>query len=120
MVKEIAFRTEYSGSYEVENLDINLTKQDIINIKKAQEIVKANNFISNIRIDVLGSVVYLDEDGNDIYLKDEEEEEEEVGKWRVDVEQFIVYNNTFYYYAQSKYDSGDYIESDELYLEDFE
>lgn len=119
MIKEIAFRTEYSGSDEVEKLDINLTEQDIINIKKAQEIVKDNNFISNIRVDVLGSVVYLDEYGNDIYLKDDEEEEE-IGKWRVDVEQFIVYSNAFYYYAQSKWDASDYIESDELYLEDFE
>lgn len=108
MIKEITFRTDNSSSYEIEKLDIVLLEQDLINIKKAQRIMKEKRFISSIRIDVLGSVKYLSE------------ENQEVEDWRVDVEQFIVYSNAFYYYAQNKWDSGDYIESEELYLEDFE
>jgi hypothetical protein len=108
MIKEITFRTDNSSSYEIEKLDIVLLEQDLINIKKAQRIMKEKRFISSIRIDVLGSVKYLSE------------EDQEVEDWRVDVEQFIVYSNAFYYYAQNKWDSGDYIESEELYLEDFE
>lgn len=108
MIKEIAFRTDNSSSYEIEKLDIVLSEQDKDNIAKAQVIVKDNKFISNIRIDVSGSVKYLSEG------------DQEVEDWRVDVEQFIVYSNAFYYYAQNKWDSGDYIESDELYLKDFE
>lgn len=108
MIKEIAFRTDYSASLDITKLDINPTEQDLTNIKKAQEIIRDNKFISSIRIDVLGNVLYLDD------------EENEQNEWRVDVEQFIVYSNAFYYYAQSKWDASDYIESDELYLEDFE
>jgi hypothetical protein len=108
MIKEITFRTDNSSSYEIEKLDIVLSEQDLINIKKAQRIMKEKRFISSIRIDVLGSVTYLSE------------ADQEVEDWRVDVEQFIVYSNAFYYYAQNKWDSGDYIESEELYLEDFE
>ncbi len=104
MKTSIAFRTEYSSSYEIENIDIALSDQDKENIVKAQAIIKKNKFISNIRINVLGSVIYLSK------------KNQEVEDWRVDVEQFIVYSNTFYYYAQNKWDSGDYIESEELTL----
>jgi hypothetical protein len=108
MIKEIAFRTDNSSSYEIEKLDIVLSEQDKYNIKESQAIIKSNKFISSIRIDVSGSVIYLSD------------EDQEVEDWRVDVEQFIVYSNAFYYYAQNKWDSGDYIESEELYLENFE
>ena len=107
MIKEVAFRTEDSASYNIEKIDIILSKQDIENIQKAQTILKDNKFISNVRIDVLGLVIHLDY------------EDSKNDDWRVDVEQFIVYSNCFYYYAQSKWDSGDYLESEELSLEDF-
>jgi hypothetical protein len=107
MIKEIAYRTDYSASLDIEKLDIVLSEQDKENITKAQVILKENKFISSIRIDVLGSVKYLSD------------EDQKVEDWRVDVEQFIVYSNAFYYYAQSKWDASDYIESEELYLEDF-
>lgn len=108
MITGIAYRTEYSSSSEIEKLDIVLSEQDKYNIKESQAIIKSNKFISSIRIDVSGSVKYLSE------------EDQEVEDWRVDVEQFIVYSNAFYYYAQSKWDASDYIESEELYLEDNE
>lgn len=107
MIKEVAFRVEHSASYNIDKLDISLSKQDIKNIQKAQTILRNNKFISNVRINVNGEVIYLDDENN----QDEE--------WRVDVEQFIVYTGSFYYYAQSKWDSGDYLESEELLLTDF-
>lgn len=106
MIKEIAFRTDYSASLDIKKLDIVLSEQDKENIAKAQAIVKDNRFISSIKIDISGSVKYLSD------------EDQEVEDWRVDVEYFIVYSNAFYYYAQNKWDSGDYIESEELYLEE--
>jgi hypothetical protein len=107
MIKKIAYRTDYSASLDIEKLDIVLSEQDKENITKAQAILKENKFISSIRIDVLGSVKYLSD------------EDQKVEDWRVDVEQFIVYSNVFYYYALSKWDASDYIESEDLYLEDF-
>jgi hypothetical protein len=66
--------------------------------------LKENNFISHLRIDIKGSITYLDDEDTNI----------EDGNWRVDVEQFIVYTSGVYYYAQNKWDSGDYIESEEI------
>lgn len=105
MKKGIAFRSsDYSASSEVEKIEIKFSDIDKENIKKSIEILKENNFISHLRIDIKGSITYLDDEDTNI----------EDGNWRVDVEQFIVYTSGVYYYAQNKWDSGDYIESEEI------
>ena len=105
MKKGIAFRSsDYSASSEVEKIEIKFSDIDKENIKKSVEILKENNFISHLRIDIKGSITYLDDEDTNI----------EDGNWRVDVEQFIVYTSGVYYYAQNKWDSGDYIESEEI------
>jgi hypothetical protein len=38
----------------------------------------------------------------------------EVEDWRVDVERFVVYSDSVYYYAQNKWHSGDQIESEAI------
>jgi hypothetical protein len=105
MKKGIAFRSsDYSASSEVEKIEIGFSDIDKENIKKSIEILKENGFISHLRIDIKGSITYLDDE--DVIIED--------GNWRVDVEQFIVYTSGVYYYAQNKWDSGDYIESEEI------
>lgn len=105
MKKGIAFRSsDYSASSEVEKIEVEFSDIDKENIKKSVEILKENNFISHLRIDIKGSITYLDDEDTNI----------EDGNWRVDVEQFIVYTSGVYYYAQNKWDSGDYIESEEI------
>jgi hypothetical protein len=105
MKKGIAFRSsDYSASSEVEKIEIGFSDIDKENIKKSIEILKENSFISHLRIDIKGSITYLDDEDTKI----------EDGNWRVDVEQFIVYTSGVYYYAQNKWDSGDYIESEEI------
>ena len=105
MKKNIELRSsDYSASSEVEKIEIEFSDIDKENIKKSVEILKENNFISHLRIDIKGSITYLDDEDTNI----------EDGNWRVDVEQFIVYTSGVYYYAQNKWDSGDYIESEEI------
>jgi hypothetical protein len=104
-IKQIAFRSENPGSYEVYNLKITLSEIDIENILKTQQVLKDNKFISSAKIDITGEVIYLTDEG------------EETREWRVDVEQFLIYTDSFYYYAQNKWDASDQIESEELQLE---
>jgi hypothetical protein len=112
MKKGIAFRSsDYSASSEVEKIEIGFSDIDKENIKKSIEILKENNFISHLRIDIKGSITYFNDEDVKYYSDDEDEN---VGCWRVDVEQFIVYTSGVYYYAQNKWDSGDYIESEEI------
>jgi len=99
--KQIAFFSQdFSDAMSIETLKINVTPTDVANIKKAMEFVKKNSFITSINIDLNGHVEYLDDDGD------------EVEDWRVDVERFVVYSDSVYYYAQNKWHSGDQIESE--------
>ncbi len=99
--KGIAFYSmEYSDAMQIETLKINITPTDVDNIQKAMLIIKDNKFISSINVESNGYTEYLDDDGN------------EVDDWRVDVERFVVYSDSIYFYAQNKWHSGDQIESD--------
>ncbi len=94
------FSTDYSDAMQIETLKIQITPTDVENIQKAMLILKDNKFISSINVESNGYTEYLDDDGN------------EVENWRVDVERFVVYDGTVYYYAQNKWHSGDQIESE--------
>ena len=112
MEKEIlCYSLDHSESYDICHLKIELSEIDKENIKKSVEILKENKFISHLRIDVNSRVTYLDIDKNNYYS---DVPEEDMFKWRLDVEQFIVYTNSVFYYAQNKWDNGDYFESTEI------
>lgn len=101
--KGIAFRSDdYSDSSNIEVLKFTLTPTDIANLKTAMELVKMNSFIASINVSLDGVVNYLDDEGKD------------ADDWRIDVDHFIVYDSSIYYYAQNKYDSLDQIESEEI------
>jgi len=105
--KQIAFFSQdYSDAMQIETLKIHITPTDVENIRKAMELVKGNDFISSIHIDLNGHVEYLNDEGV------------EVEEWRVDVERFVVYSDSAYYYAQNKWHSGDQIESDSIECDD--
>ena len=105
--KQVAFySTDYSDALIIETLKIHITPTDVENIKKAMEVVKNNKFILSINVELNGHVEYLDD------------ENDEVENWKTDVEKFIVYDDTFYCYAQNKWHSGDQIESDGITLAD--
>ncbi len=103
MTQEV-FKTD-GVFWQVEQVEIGLSVNDKENIAKAQGIIKENyDFISSVRIEFQGTqVTYYDAIGDRI---DDTP--------RVSVEQFIVYSNSVYYYAESKYDSGDYMEAEVL------
>lgn len=106
--KEVAFRSmDGSISNDIEKLLITLTDVDIANFKKGFALLKENNFIQSIKIDLDGFVDYLNDDN--VVINDE---------WKVDVESFVVYENAIFYYAQNKWHSGDQIESACITLED--
>ena len=100
MTQEV-FKTD-GVFWQVEQVEIGLSVNDKENIAKAQEIIKQNyDFISSVRIEFQGTqVTYYDAIGDRIDDMP-----------RVGTEQFIVYSNSVYYYAESKYDSGDYMEA---------
>lgn len=101
--KQIAFfAQDYSDAMQIETLKIHVTPTDVDNIKKAMEFVKNNDFISSIHIDLNGHVEYLDDDNK------------EFEEWITDVEGFVVYSDSVYYYAQNKWHSGDQIESETI------
>ena len=63
MEKGIAFRSsDYSPSTCIDKLQIVFSDTDKENIKKSIKILKKNKFISHLRIDINGSVKYLDEE----------------------------------------------------------
>ena len=103
MTQEV-FKTD-GVFWQVEQVEIGLSVNDKENIAKAQEIIKQNyDFISSVRIEFQGTqVTYYDAIGDRI------DDMPMVG-----TEQFIVYSNSVYYYAESKYDSGDYMEAEVL------
>ena len=100
------FSQDYSDAMEIETLKINVTPTDVENIKKAMEFVKNNSFVTSINVDLNGFAEYLNDDNN------------EVEEWRVDVERFVVYSDSVYYYAQNKWHSGDQIESEAIDCDD--
>jgi len=105
--KEIAFYSmEYSDAMGIETLKIHVTPTDVANIKKAMGLVKENSFITSINVDLNGHVEFLDD------------ENDEFENWRVDVERFVVYSDSVYYYAQNKWHSGDQIESEAITCEE--
>ena len=89
-------------------ITVNLDESDLSSIKKAIKILRENKDLSSISINTSFDLF----DG---------EEDEEVSEWRDDLNQFIVYANEVYLYAQSKHDSSDQIESVALceYSEEF-
>jgi len=101
---DIAFRSDNSASGSINKMKITINKADKFNILKAQQMLKDNSFISNIRVNITSDIIYLDDNNHP------------TEDWRVDVEQFIIYSNSFYLYAQCKWDSSDYIESIEITL----
>lgn len=96
------FAQDYSDAMSIETLKIHITPTDVGNIRSAMAVLKANPFMSSIHIDLNGHVEYLDDDND------------EVEDWRVDVERFVVYSDSVYYYAQNKWHSGDQIESEAI------
>ena len=100
------FSQEYSDAMQIETLKINVTPTDVENIKKAMDFVKNNSFVASVNVDLNGFAEYLNDDNN------------EVEEWRVDVERFVVYSDSVYYYAQNKWHSGDQIESEAIYRDE--
>lgn len=100
------FSKDYSDAMTIETLKINVTPTDVENIKKAMEFVKNNSFVTSVNVDLNGFAEYLNDDNN------------EVEEWRVDVERFVVYSDSVYYYAQNKWHSGDQIESEAIDCDD--
>ena len=101
---------EDSEAKDIKHFKIDFSDIDKANIKRAFEILNEDRFISNLRIDVDGDVIYIDSDGNRYYSGDDDDK----FKWIADTELFIVYKDSIYYYAQSKWDILDYIESEEI------
>ena len=100
------FSQEYTDAMQIETLKINVTPTDVENIKKAMDFVKNNSFVASVNVDLNGFAEYLNDDNN------------EVEEWRVDVERFVVYSDSVYYYAQNKWHSGDQIESEAIDCDD--
>lgn len=105
LTKGIAFRTEHGGSSSVEELGLSFDATDVRRIKKAMKFCQNNEFVFSVKLD-FGGYKYLNDEG------------EETTEWRSDVQNLIVYNDSAYFYAQSKWDAGDQIESEEITLED--
>jgi predicted transglutaminase-like cysteine proteinase len=98
---EIAFHSmEYSDSFEIEKIKVDLCDEDKENILKANQLMKDNKFIENIRVSVNSKVTFVNDEDNDI-----------TEKWKCDAMQYIVYNDIFFFYAQNKWHAGDQIES---------
>ena len=98
--KSVAFMSQdYSEASQIEKLIINITPTDVDNIRKAMSILKENKFMESINLSLNGYVENVDDLGDEV-------------DWKSDVERFIVYDNSVYYYAQNKWSAGDQIESD--------
>jgi hypothetical protein len=112
MKKNIELRSsDYSASSEICTIEIEFSDIDKENIKKSIEILKENEFIPHLRIGINGSITYFNDEDVKYYSDDKDEN---VGCWRFDLEQFLVFTSGVYYYAQSKWDNSDYIESEEI------
>lgn len=102
--KEIAFRIDGSESSNIDTIKLTFEKTDIDNIKKLTQICKENECIFSIKM-FFDNFAFIDEDEKDI-----------TSEWRADVSQIIVYKDSFYFYAQNKWDAADQIESSEISL----
>jgi alanyl-tRNA synthetase len=98
------FGQSYSDAMQIETLRINFTNKDVENIKKAVELVRANDFITSIDLNCDGHIEYLDEAGS------------EFSDWSFGSQRFIVFKDTVYYYAQSSGHAGDQFDSEAIYL----
>lgn len=104
--KCVAFHSmESSDAMMIETLKIHVTPTDVANIKKSMELIKENSFITSINVEIDGIAEYFDDVNHEV-------------DWRADVDKFIVYDNSVYYYAQNKWHSGDQIESEEITIEE--
>lgn len=56
---------------EVEKIKINVSKQDLENIKKAQEIVKDFKAIDLIKLHIMSDISFLDKKDKEIVVKNE-------------------------------------------------
>jgi len=107
--KEIFFRSNsYSESENIHSVELQLSDETIKNIQKAQDLIKANNFIFSINVEKMP-------DDKITLLNDEDNMTDD---WIVGVLVLKVYNDVFCYYAQCKYDSADQIESDSISLDE--
>ncbi len=98
---EVAFHSQdVSDSYEIEKIKVDLCDEDKQNLLKANQLMKDNKFIESIRLSVKSELTFFDDEDEDI-----------TDKWKCDVIQFIVYNDSFFLYAQNKWHAGDQIES---------
>jgi len=99
---EIAFRSlDYSDTIEIDKVVLELTDEDIENIKKASMFVGDNTGMWSVNVKLKGSFSFIDEEGNT------------VDSWRTDVQYLRVYARTsIYFYAQCKWDAGDTLESE--------
>lgn len=106
--REIAFYSqEYSDAMMIDTIQIEFNSEDIENIKKAINILNENKFVISLRIPISSKVIFLNEENN------------EYDVWRIGADEFIIYNNCVYYYAQNKYDAGDQFESEAIELTEF-
>ena len=107
--KEIFFRSNsYNETENIKSVELQLSDETIKNIQKAQDLIKANNFIFNIHVEKMpdDKITLLDWDDN---MTDD---------WKVAFHLLRVFANTVYYYAECKYDSADQIESDGISLDE--
>jgi len=102
--KAIAFKTnEYSETPEV--VKIEFTPETLHRIATIQSLVKQYDLFS-AKIEVMDKFTLLDADGN------------ESQEWFTREGTFIIYIDSFYFYAQSKWDSSDQIESEQITCEE--
>jgi len=107
--KEIYFRSNsYSETENIHSVELQLSDETIKNIQKAQDLIKANNFIFNIHVENMP-------DDKITLLNDEDNMTDD---WKVGYHLFRVFADTVYYYAECRYDSADQIESDGISLDE--
>lgn len=99
--REISFRSlHYDTTEDIETVRLELDDETISNIKWAAKLVKDNHFLDSVSVNLThGNATHYDWEGN------------ETTEWAIEVEHLKVYSDTFYYYAQNKYDSADQIET---------
>jgi hypothetical protein len=107
--KEIFFRSNsYSETENIHSVELQLSDETIKNIQKAQDLIKANNFIFSINVEKMP-------DDKITLLNDEDNITDD---WKVGIYLLRVYADTVYYCAECKYDSADQIESDGISLDE--
>ena len=107
--KSIAFTTDQSGESPT-CVSLQFTPDTLTRIAKVQILVKKNDLFS-AKIEIPDKVKLLNEayDGDEL---------PQPSDWRYDFATFIVFPDSFYFFAQNKWDSACQIESDEITLEE--